>query len=218
MYSDKESFKNLRNIDKSLILRNNYKSWKFNSLDNVGYFIVFQGFEESKKLKNISGNALKLYIFLGIHANNYEGIVWYSTKTIANYFEKSERTIRAWLKELDDMELITRMRLKYDGTVYTYLLPYKAKLENTFISSQGIIYFNEYTELCFQNEFNSKVLRDDLYYITVCVDEENLVRGELKRDSKDEEVYNFKSDDGKVVFRIDYKDNPEMVLKVYFEG
>jgi len=122
---------NLKNSHKSELLCSNYRRWKLDSLDEAGYFVIFQGFLESDLLNKISGNALKLYVYLGINSNNFEGIVWHSNYKIAQYFNKSERTIRTWMKELEDFELITRMQLKYDGNAYTYLLPYKSKYEET---------------------------------------------------------------------------------------
>lgn len=121
---------NLKNNQKGVIMRSNFKKWKLDSLDEAGYFIIFQGFLESGILNQISGNALKLYIYLGINSNNFEGIVWHSNFRIASYFDKSERTIRTWMKELEDFHLIRRMQLKYDGAVYTYLQPYQAKYED----------------------------------------------------------------------------------------
>ena len=68
-------YENLSNKKKSIIIRNKFKLWKQSCLERCGYFTIFQGFEENKMLKDISGNALRLYIYLGLHANNYEGIV-----------------------------------------------------------------------------------------------------------------------------------------------
>ena len=127
------NFNDLNNSEKSLIMRNNYKRWKLDALDESGYFTIFQGFLEGNKLNDISGNALKLYIYLGLNSNNLEGIVWHSNKKIANYFNKSERTIRTWMKELEDNRLIKRMRLKYDGPVYTYLQTYIYKYKDSSI-------------------------------------------------------------------------------------
>lgn len=209
---DNRSFSNLRNREKSLILRRNFRLWKFNSLDNAGYFTIFQGFEESEKLKNISGNALKLYIYLGLHANNYEGIVWHSNRTISRYFNKSERTIRGWMKELEDLNLIKRMRLNYNGQIYTYLQPYEAKLEKNNTQVEGFIYFNEYGELSFQSQFKSKVLRELEYRITVYLENGSVIEGNIIKygDGK----YNFYSFDKEVKIVLDYYDDPEAILIV----
>lgn len=117
-------FNKLTNKSKATLHKNNYKSWKKRSLDENGFFIIFNGFVESHLLTKISGNALKLYIYLGIHSQNTTGEVWHSNKTIAKYFDRSERTIRGWMLELEEIHLIKRMRLVYDGEVRTYLQPY----------------------------------------------------------------------------------------------
>lgn len=121
-----------KNKEKDNIFKNNYMNWKLEALDNSGYFIIFQGLLENDILNKISGNALKLYIYLGINSNNINGVVWHSNAKIASYFGKSERTIRTWMKELDDLFLIKRMRLNYDSFVFTYLQPYsfKKNIEN----------------------------------------------------------------------------------------
>ncbi|MDU4912867.1 helix-turn-helix domain-containing protein [Clostridium baratii] len=117
----------MRNYEKSELYKKEFNYWKREALDEAGYFIIFQGFLEEEILKNISGNALKLYLYLGINSRNSTGVVWHSNKKIAEYFNKAERTIRSWMKELEDLKLIKRMRLDYDGKVYTYLKPYKYK-------------------------------------------------------------------------------------------
>ena len=118
------SFKNLTNSEKAEIYKGNYKSWKIDGLDDHPYFLIFKGFIDSNKLKNISGNALKLYIYLGMYSKNLTGEVWHNNHTIANYFGKSDRTIRSWAKELEDLNLIKRMQLEFNGTAHTYLQPY----------------------------------------------------------------------------------------------
>lgn len=107
------------------LLKKNYKEWKKEGLSKGGYFIIFNGFLAKNKLKNISGNALKLYIYLGLNSKNMTGEVWHSNKSIAKYFGKSERTIRNWMKELEDMHLIKRIQLEYSGVAHTFLQPYE---------------------------------------------------------------------------------------------
>jgi len=104
--------------------KENYKIWKNNSLEYAGYFVVFNGFLEQKILKKISGNALKLYIFLGIKSDNYTGESFYSIKSMAEYFEKSERTINNWIAELEQLNLITRVQFKHNNVSHTFLQPY----------------------------------------------------------------------------------------------
>lgn len=105
-------------------LRSSYSLWKVDSLENAGYFVIFNGFVENGKLKDISGNALKLYIYLGVYANNKSGEVWHSNRKIAKYFNKSERTIRLWFQELESLNLVRKMQLQYDGESHMFLQPY----------------------------------------------------------------------------------------------
>ncbi|PFN04674.1 helix-turn-helix domain-containing protein [Bacillus cereus] len=119
-------FQGLSNKRKAKLYKGNYKKWKEYSLNENGFFVIFSGFVEENKLKKISGNALKLYIYLGMYSKNMTGEVWHSTTTIAAYFGKSERTIRGWMKELEDQHLIKRMRLEFDGHPHVFLQPYNA--------------------------------------------------------------------------------------------
>lgn len=120
-------YRKLNNREKSELMKNNYSNWKKDSLKKGGYFIIFKGFLESDKLKIISGNSLKLYIYLGINSKNMTGEIWHSNESIAKYFKKSERTIRLWMKELEDLKLIKRMQLDFNGPAYTYLQTYENK-------------------------------------------------------------------------------------------
>lgn len=114
----------------SQILKNNYNEWKKEGLSEGGYFIIFNGFQHSNKLKNISGNALKLYIYLGINSNSQTGEVWHSNSKIAKYFDRSERTIRTWMQELESLNLIKRMQLQFNGNSHTYLQTYSLSNES----------------------------------------------------------------------------------------
>lgn len=145
-------YNNLRNSEKSELMRINFKRWKVEALDEAGYFIIFQGFLENGILKELSGNALKLYLYLGLNSNNLEGTVWHSNNKISKYFQKSERTIRTWMNELESLNLIKRMRLKYNGNVYTHLQPYKYKYNPTAEYDlkqiiEGTLYIDEINSL-----------------------------------------------------------------------
>lgn len=130
----------VNNWRKANELQDVYRHWKLNSMDESGYFLIFQGFLETDILKHISGNALRLYIYLGIRSNNFAGVVWHSNERIAAYFNKSERTIRLWMKELQDNKLIKRMRLEYDGRSYTFLLPYKINSTDKYLKEiEGLL-------------------------------------------------------------------------------
>lgn len=119
------SFIKLSNKQKSEIYKTNFKYWKEDNLkQQKGFFIVFNDFETKNILTKISGNALKLYIFIGIHSNNSTGESWYSIESISKYFNKSPRTISYWLRELEKANLIRRMQLNINQSSHTYLQPY----------------------------------------------------------------------------------------------
>ena len=104
--------------------RKNYAAWKQDSLNNTGFFVIFNGFLDNNYLNKISGNALKLYIYLGMNSKNDTGESWHSIESIAKYFGKSPRTISYWLSELEEHNLIKRMQLEINKEAHTYLQPY----------------------------------------------------------------------------------------------
>jgi len=107
-------------------IKNIYKEWKKVSLDNKGFFIIFNGFLDNGILRDITGGALKLYVYLGIKSDNSTGESFYTIAKMAEYFEVSERTIANWLKELEKLHLIIRYQLKFNGVSHTYLNIYDA--------------------------------------------------------------------------------------------
>lgn len=217
------NFNNLRNSEKSLIMRNNYKRWKLDALDEAGYFVIFQGFLEGNKLKEISGNALKLYIYLGLNSNNLEGIVWHSNRKIAEYFDRSERTIRCWMKELERYRLIRRMRLKYDEKVYTYLQPYIYKYEskdnvddNMFELIEGNLKIDEIGGLYIQGKHTYIPVINSMNMEVWNEKRNKWVGGKMDMiritdyfsENQDKKVcYIFKSRDNSMAFRIDSVDD-----------
>ncbi|WP_108306524.1 helix-turn-helix domain-containing protein [Metalysinibacillus jejuensis] len=104
--------------------KENFKIWKKNSFENDGFFPIFNGFKEEFYLREISGNAFKLYVYLGLHTKNETGETWVSIKSMSEYFKCTERSISNWLKELEERKLIYRKQLEFNGPAYTYLLPY----------------------------------------------------------------------------------------------
>lgn len=118
------SYSKLPNFRKAELLEQDFSKWKSTSLEKGGYFPVFSGLKERFLLKNLSGNAIKLYLYLGLHSGNDTGSTWVSIEYIAKYFEKSPRTISYWLKELEEAQLITRMQMENNGVAYTFLRPY----------------------------------------------------------------------------------------------
>lgn len=122
------------NLQKSDQLKKTYENWKKEALNNSGYFVIFNGFLSDDILKKISGNALKLYIYLGLHSKNMTGEVWHTNNSISKYFNRTDRTIRTWIKELENLNLIYRMQLEFNGVAHNYLLPYDSsnKMDSKF--------------------------------------------------------------------------------------
>ncbi|MBN1468280.1 MAG: helix-turn-helix domain-containing protein [Fusobacteriaceae bacterium] len=89
--------------------RSEYKEWR-NAKKKDGFFIIYNSFLENELLKNINGNALKLYIYLGIHSKNDTGESWHSLQRISEYFGKDSRTIKRWFKELENIGLVSRVQ------------------------------------------------------------------------------------------------------------
>lgn len=106
-------------------LRKNYTNWKNEMRDNKApFFLIYKSFQH-EHLRDISGGALKLYLYLGFHANNFTGECWHSVESIADYFGNDKRTIQKWFKELEELNLITRIQKGYKWVANTFLLPYE---------------------------------------------------------------------------------------------
>jgi len=120
-------FKDFPNKRKADFYRRNYAEWKKDHFKLEGFFPIFQSFKESFLLRRLSGNAVKLYLYLGLMSGNETGETWVSIPTMAKYFEKTERTISSWLKELEDARLIKRMQMEPDGVAHTFLMGYSSE-------------------------------------------------------------------------------------------
>lgn len=106
-------------------LKKTWRQWKSINMDSHSiFFPIFKEFAE-QYLKDISGGACKLYIFLGSVAKS-SGESWYSVKRMAEQLGVSQRTIDNYLKELEDFGLIVRERSNSSST--TYLCPYSLNL------------------------------------------------------------------------------------------
>lgn len=112
-----------KQIPKAIELMNTYKARKQARLQEPGWFPIFKEFED-EVLKSISGNALRLYIYLGLHSKNATGETWVTLATMAEYFGKSERTISTWLEELHKRKLIERIQPDRNTSAVTFLKPY----------------------------------------------------------------------------------------------
>ena len=102
-----------------------YHKWKKEILsENQGFFPIFNDFKDTGLLSEISGGALKLYLFLGLFSGNFTGETWVTIESMSTYFDKSPRTITNWINELTRLGLIERMQLELNGKSHTYLRPY----------------------------------------------------------------------------------------------
>ncbi|MGN7170848.1 helix-turn-helix domain-containing protein [Paenibacillus cellulositrophicus] len=107
-------------------LRENHQSWKKkNHANRVGFFPIFNDFKYTH-LSEISGGALKAYIYFGVHANNNTGECWHSAEKMGQYFGVDIRTIKKWIAELEERNLIERIQVGYHRVANTFLIPYEA--------------------------------------------------------------------------------------------
>lgn len=105
-------------------LRHEHEIWKEElSGMNKPFFMIPSDFSHLF-LKDISGGALKLYLFLGFHSKYRTGESWYTNEQIGLFFEKDIRTITKWFKELEDMGLIFRAQKGVMMKANTFLRPF----------------------------------------------------------------------------------------------
>jgi DNA-binding MarR family transcriptional regulator len=107
-------------------LRKEHSQWRDTNFSNKeGFFPVFYDFK--KMLPNLSGGAISLFIYIGLHSNNLTGECYHSINKIADFFGKSPRTISKWIDELEEEKLIQRLQLEIDGPAHTFIRPYSGK-------------------------------------------------------------------------------------------
>lgn len=100
-----------------------YIQWKNKNFENKqGFFPVFLSFKSI--LNKISPGAVSLYLYFGLNSNK-EGFSFHKIETIANYFNRSPRTISNWINELVDIGLIERKQYDLNSVSITYLKPYE---------------------------------------------------------------------------------------------
>jgi DNA-binding transcriptional ArsR family regulator len=109
-------------------LRKEHAHWRDqNFINKVGFFPVFSDFKSY--LPKLSGGAVSLFIYIGLHSNNQTGECYHDLDRIARYFNKSKRTIGSWFKELEEHGLIVRMQLEPNKVSHTFIRPYKKNKE-----------------------------------------------------------------------------------------
>jgi hypothetical protein len=113
---------NLKRL-KATELRKEHSKWRDeNFFNKEGFFPVFHDFKEF--LPKMSGGAVSLFIYIGLHSNNQTGECYHDLERIAQYFNRSTRTVSTWFKELEEVGLITRMQLEMNGVSHTFIRPY----------------------------------------------------------------------------------------------
>lgn len=150
----KESNDGVINSDSDeLIIKfsNPHKEWRQWCFQNKkGFFPVFTP-EFVDKFKEVSGNALRLYLYLGAHINNREGYTLLAIETIAKEYKATKRTVHNWFQELRDNRLLLRIQPGFKQPTYTYLLPYHEQFLDLYPGIQELI--NEY--MVHENYFSS---------------------------------------------------------------
>jgi hypothetical protein len=105
--------------------RHEYHEWRNQQRKNLtGFFVIYNTFKDSGILKNISGNACRLYVYLGIVSKNETGESWYSADSIAEYFDCDKRSVKRWFEELEEEGLIIRVQKGVMRAANTFLKPY----------------------------------------------------------------------------------------------
>lgn len=120
-------FFNINKEEKNKIiteLKESYSLWREKTKQmNKPFFMIHNDFEHLF-LKDISGGALKLFIYLGFRSKYQTGESWESIETVASFFGKDPRTISKWFAELEDTGLLTRKQKGFKMTATTFLRPY----------------------------------------------------------------------------------------------
>lgn len=104
--------------------RKRHELWRAQmKAENTGFFPVFSA-DFKPYLDRLSGNALKLYLFLGFHIDNKTGECTVSLEHIAHHFGAKMRTVQGWMQELTDAKLVARVQTGYRNKSRTFFLPY----------------------------------------------------------------------------------------------
>lgn len=162
-------------------LRSEHAVWKDELYRmNKPFFMIPNDFSHLF-LKNISGGALKLYLFLGFHSKYKTGESWYSVEQLSLFFEKDERTISKWFAELERLNLIYRGQKGFMMKSNTFLKPYGIFFED------DEIYHNTAP---IQIENYIKESRENISFAIIFnngIDESTLVL--LKQDKNNQNLY-----------------------------
>ncbi|MEL4030518.1 helix-turn-helix domain-containing protein [Caldifermentibacillus hisashii] len=132
--------------------REKYSAWK-NELQemNKPFFMIPTDFKHFF-LKDISGGALKLFLFLGFHSKYNTGESWYTVDQAASFFGKDPRTVANWFKELEDLGLIFREQKGFKMKANTFLKPFGFKFDEMRTGEQS-----DYKDVLFDVEESEKI-------------------------------------------------------------
>lgn len=117
-------------------LRREHEVWKHElQAMNKPFFMIPTDFSHIF-LRDISGGALKLYLFLGFHSKYRTGESWYTSEQIALFFNKDPRTIAGWFNELEELGLIFRAQKGMMMKANTFMRPFGFSIldENCYLS------------------------------------------------------------------------------------
>jgi len=84
-------------------LNHNISDSELNSTNNSSFYGIIT--EDVMSSKKISRDSKLLYVKIVMYSNKY-GHAWPSNKTLAEYFDVDERTIKRWLQELKESNFI----------------------------------------------------------------------------------------------------------------
>lgn len=106
-------------------LRESHKEWRENlHKEKTGFFPVFSN-QIKPYIQDLSGNAIRLYIYLGIHSNNETGeVMGTNPRMMQQFFDCQLRTLQKWLEELEQANLIRRIQPAYKTKMHIFILPY----------------------------------------------------------------------------------------------
>ncbi|WP_145153914.1 helix-turn-helix domain-containing protein [Paenibacillus xylanexedens] len=135
--------KYMADISNFMQIHRNWRDWTKNS--RKGFFPVFTP-DFSAISKDVSGNAIKLYLFLGANSDNQAGYTLISVETMAQHFETNTRTVHNWLKELKDNKMILRVQPGFKQATFTFLLPYHNEFLSTVYGNKLAIMITAYNE------------------------------------------------------------------------
>lgn len=94
----------------SVNIEEEHSLWRDTNFSNKnGFFPVFHDFKSL--LPSLTGGAVSLFIYLGLHSNNQTGECFHYIDEISEFFKKSPRTISRWIDELEEANFNTKILL-----------------------------------------------------------------------------------------------------------